>query len=377
MNIYPDCDMIRWQVQCSSYIQNAENYYTKKEVDDLIDSATTSGNCCITPEEVDGKISSYTYSKQEVDDKIPSLSGYATEQWVENKGYINQLKTINNESLIGEGNITISGDCDLSDYVTFEDMAELVGDVYTKTEVNNLFVTKATFTTYITNLQQQIDSLKEAISGCCGSTGETEYRWIVVPNDYTCSGTTKMTKEKQQSSTDSINWTDTGQYRTGSTVIEYNSTDCGYERCVVLSAYTSTGDIIIPNHHEQIEGSITPKTTKQGNMYNNREIITSITVSDCVNTIGSFAGNDLFYGYTSLSTVILPSTITRIHPGALIWSSGTNITCYAMTPPFMSDGYNYFYTGGRLKIYVPASVVDTYKSANGWSQYADIILPIP
>lgn len=281
---------------------------------------------------------------------------------------------------LGGGSGSTGCNCDLSDYVTFEDMGEFVGDVYTKTEVNNLFVTKATFNTYITNLQQQINSLIETISGCCGSTGETEYRWITMTgaSDYTCSGTTKMTKEKQQSSVDGgITWTDTGQYRTGSTVLEYNSVDCGYERCVVLSAYTSNGDMIIPNHQEQVEGSITPKTTKQGNMYNNRQIITSITVSDCVNTIGSAAGNDLFYGYTNLTTVILPSTITRIHPNALVWNSGTNITCYAMTPPFMSDGYHYFYTGGNLKIYVPASVVDTYKAANGWSQYANIILPIP
>lgn len=40
------------------------------------------------------------------------LSGYATEQWVEDKGYLTehqQLKTINGESIIGEGNITIEG----------------------------------------------------------------------------------------------------------------------------------------------------------------------------------------------------------------------------------------------------------------------------
>ena len=38
-----------------------------------------------------------------------ALSGYATEQWVENQGYIDHIKTVNNQSLIGEGNIEISG----------------------------------------------------------------------------------------------------------------------------------------------------------------------------------------------------------------------------------------------------------------------------
>ena len=40
------------------------------------------------------------------------LNGYATEQWVEDKGYLTehqQLKTINGESIVGEGNITIEG----------------------------------------------------------------------------------------------------------------------------------------------------------------------------------------------------------------------------------------------------------------------------
>lgn len=44
--------------------------------------------------------------------ELPSLDGYATEQWVENKGYLTEhqpLKTINGESIIGTGNIEIKG----------------------------------------------------------------------------------------------------------------------------------------------------------------------------------------------------------------------------------------------------------------------------
>ncbi len=64
------------------------NYYTKDEV-----------NSAIT----------------EVESEIPSLSGYATEQWVESQGYLT--------------------DVDLSDYA-------LTADTYTKTEVNNLVSNK-------------------------------------------------------------------------------------------------------------------------------------------------------------------------------------------------------------------------------------------
>lgn len=153
--IFPDCDLRRWETQPTSYIADAENYYTKVEIDTKLEDIVESG-CCITPQEVDEKIdaaisgidlSDYA-TQQWVEDKhyisgvdlsnyatkseIPtvptkvsafendvpyltehqSLSGYATEQWVTNQGYLTEhqhLKTINNESLIGDGNIVISG----------------------------------------------------------------------------------------------------------------------------------------------------------------------------------------------------------------------------------------------------------------------------
>ena len=110
---------------CQPVLAPIENYYTKYQVDKLIESATTSG-CCITPEEVDEKIeeaiSGITVSgvtqeeldeaiasaKTQIEAEIPtvptsntaftndagyltehqSLEGYATEQWVENQHYI-------------------------------------------------------------------------------------------------------------------------------------------------------------------------------------------------------------------------------------------------------------------------------------------------
>ena len=76
------------------------NYYTKEEV-----------NSAIT----------------EVESEIPSLSGYATEQWVESQGYLT--------------------DVDLSDYA-------LTANTYTKTEVNNLVSNKIWCGT-----QEEYDSL--------------------------------------------------------------------------------------------------------------------------------------------------------------------------------------------------------------------------
>lgn len=251
---------------CVPVVAPADQYYTKYQVDKLIESATTSG-CCITPEEVDEKIEeaisgitvsgvteeqmnqAITSAMTIVEGEIPSLSGYATEQWVEDKHYLTEhqpLKTINGQVISGTGNIEIdtSGtpvtvDSELSlvstNPVQNKVITEALNDkldasAYTPVDLST-YATKSQLIQYVTNLQNQIDSLREQISGCCGSTGETITRWITMTgeNDYTCSGTTKMTKEEEQQSTDGGNtWSDTGNYRTGSTVIEENCVDCGY-----------------------------------------------------------------------------------------------------------------------------------------------------
>ena len=269
---------------CQPVLGPVEAYYTKWEIDRMIEQIEESG-CCITPEEVDDKISAATSGLQEtlipgdnitisgnvISAEVPSLSGYATEQWVEDKHYLTEhqpLKTINGYTISGTGNIEITASggsvsvdselslestnpvenkvitealndkldasaytpVDLSDYVTFDDLPDLT-DYATKSWVINLnYATNSELIQYVTNLQNQIDSLKAQISGCCGSSGETITRWITMTgeNDYTCSGTTKMTKEKEQQSDDGIHWSDTGNYRTGSTVLEENCAACGY-----------------------------------------------------------------------------------------------------------------------------------------------------
>lgn len=72
---------------CEPVLGPVENYYTKPTIDrklEEITSAITSG-CCITPEEVDEKIAS---AKTQIEAEIPSLDGYATQQWVEDQHYI-------------------------------------------------------------------------------------------------------------------------------------------------------------------------------------------------------------------------------------------------------------------------------------------------
>lgn len=81
-------------------------------------------------------------------------NNYATQEWVNNQGYLTEhqpLKTINNQSLIGDGNITISGggSADLSNYYNKQevdnklDLKADASNVYNKSEVNNLISNKA------------------------------------------------------------------------------------------------------------------------------------------------------------------------------------------------------------------------------------------
>ena len=74
------------------------NYYTKPETVSLLNNYATKA-------------------------EIPDVTGLASQAWVEAKGYLTQhqaLKTINGESIVGTGNITISGSPDMSNYYTKE-----------------------------------------------------------------------------------------------------------------------------------------------------------------------------------------------------------------------------------------------------------------
>lgn len=86
------------------------------------------------------------YTKTEIDTslevkanktEIPSLNGYATEQWVGEQGYLTEhqpLKTINGESIIGNGDIVISGGGEETDPVWTAEKT----NYYTKSEIDGI-----------------------------------------------------------------------------------------------------------------------------------------------------------------------------------------------------------------------------------------------
>ena len=176
-NIYPDEDLKRWETSCSV------PYYTKSEIDEIIEDISISGggitsgevqtmiDAATEPIEGDitalnGQVEQLSTSLENKADKseIPSLNGYATEQWVQSQGYLTEhqpIKTINNISLIGEGNIEIGtgGTIDLSDYYNKQETDNLLDEkldasAYTPTDLSS----------YWTSAQTQ-SAITQAVSG--------------------------------------------------------------------------------------------------------------------------------------------------------------------------------------------------------------------
>ena len=83
----------------------------------------------------------------------------------------------------------------------------------------------------------------------CNDTG-IYYRWIDDPSGIYCDGTNQYTRQKQQSTTNGITWTDTGVYRP-ITFITHYSEECGYQGEVALTVTNSDGFI---RYYESCDG---------------------------------------------------------------------------------------------------------------------------
>lgn len=98
---------------------------------------------------------------------------------------------------------------------------------------------------------------------------------------------------------------------------------------------------------------------------------TKVTLLDAPNL--QIIKDSVFNGCSLLQTAYIPS-VTQIE--AYAFYRCTNLTAVVIdqeTPPSVTE--NSFGGISNLRIYVPDSVVDTYKAATGWSTYANMIYP--
>lgn len=131
-------------------------------------------------------------------------------------------------------------------------------------------------------------------------------------------------------------------------------TDCAFPTCALTSVIV--GDSVLHIGKQAFSGCSNLALVKIGNN------VTSIE-------------RDAFRRCYSLSSVILPPSVTHIGSWAFYdCTSLRDVTCGAVIPPTLASNDTFH---NVKAIYVPAESVEDYKIATNWSQYADVIQPIP
>lgn len=265
--------------------------------------------------------------------------------------------------------------------------------------------------------QTKIGNVIETNSTDCGYIAP-QYRWQkAVSTDYACVNYDKHYKEYYQVSYDGgTTWENVSpeQARTSSDIIESNSTDCGYPQEVGMVSVNQQEPWIHINgtyntiRRSDLEATLTSTQianlsqlhlfgyckhiangafqgltklyfiTSMGHVetigddaFNGCTLLEQVDFSDYIKTIGANA-----FKNTKVENVLLPETLTSIGDGAFSGcSSMLQVVIYSKTPPTLSSNSHAF-DGSTCKIYVPASAVNTYKTATGWNKYASRIKPI-
>ena len=99
--------------------------------------------------------------------------------------------------------------------------------------------------------------------------------------------------------------------------------------------------------------------------------LTSVTIPSSVTSIGSYT----FSQCSSLTSVTILSSVTSIKGAAFYdCASLTSVTMKSEAPYYLSGSDHFPVSNSGFRIYVPHGCADAYKSAEGWSDYAEYIV---
>lgn len=226
-------------------------------------------------------------------------------------------------------------------------------------------------------------TLLEANSYDCG------YRTRTTSSATYCEGYDKMIDVYSEVSTDSgTTWTTAS---TTPTLIEPNSSDCGYSAHFKAKRINRAGYTFQVDCNESTTLTRTEVLDLGGGFVANMGDWYSAEIGDCVTEIGEGAFNgagnlsaltinngvvtiskQAFYSNSSLSSVTIPSSVLSIGQNAFNnCRQLKSITVMATTPPTLYDAYSFTYTLSGLIIYVPAESLELYKTTNIWNLYAN------
>lgn len=128
----------------------------------------------------------------------------------------------------------------------------------------------------------------------------------------------------------------------------------------------------------------TTVTTIDSTAFDYCKSLTAINVDDGNTKYSS--GDGVLYnkGKTELiccprgkTNVVVPNSVNAISARAFFTcTSLSSVTVNCDVPPSTTDAFWGFEVANVPSVYVPASAVDTYKAASGWSAYAERIFPI-
>jgi len=187
----------------------------------------------------------------------------------------------------------------------------------------------------------------------------------IIPNSITCIGKaafgaqTSLTNINIPNSVTHIGWA-AFTYCTALTNIKIPNSVTSIEG-YAFNACDSLTSITIPNSVTSIEESV----------FQNCDGLTSVTIPNSVTSIGGYA----FYGCDGLTSITIPNSVTEI--GNYIFQACHNLTSiYVLSAtPANVDVYSFSYYFDNLDItlYVPQGAIETYKTANGWKIFKNIV----